>query len=243
MTQLAESADVGGVVSVSVDWAARGREQRAIETVSGLPGYARVLKRSLDIVVGTIGLLLALPVLVLASVAICVETRGGPLFVQQRIGRNGKPFRMVKLRTMVRANDDSSYTEYVVRLMSGEAQASHGLYKLTDDPRVTRVGRVLRKLSIDELTQLWNVVRGNMSLVGPRPDLPAHVAIYDDTTLLRLRVKPGMTGSWQVSGRSSLDFAQMVALDVGYWQDWTIHRELAILARTPIAVLRGRGAA
>ncbi|HEV2071995.1 MAG TPA: sugar transferase [Acidimicrobiales bacterium] len=205
--------------------------------VDPLPPLCRLLKRAVDVVVAGTVLVLTLPVLALAAVAIVVEGRGGVFFSQTRVGRGGLPFRMYKLRTMLPANDGGEHTTYVADLIRGQGRPQGGMYKLVADDRRTRVGRVLRTFSIDELPQLWNVLRGDMSVVGPRPPLPAEVALYDEETWDRMAVKPGLTGLWQVSGRSRLSFQEMVELDVWYWREWTPLLDLRILLRTPKAVL------
>ncbi|HEV2767086.1 MAG TPA: sugar transferase [Acidimicrobiales bacterium] len=205
-----------------------------------LPLLCRWLKRSVDVVVAGTVLVLGLPVLAFAAVAIAVEGRGGVLFSQTRVGCNGRRFRMYKLRTMRPANDEGQHRAYVAELIRGEGRAQDGMYKLVADDRRTRVGRVLRSFSIDELPQLWNVLRGDMSVVGPRPPLPAEVALYDEAAWARMAVNPGLTGLWQVSGRSRLSFQEMVELDVRYWQEWSPLLDLRILLRTPKAVLWGR---
>lgn len=204
---------------------------------------ALTAKRILDVLVSLAVLLLALPLLLLAMIATWLETPGSPLFLQERVGRDGRRFRIVKLRTMFADNDDSDHQAYVAAMMRGTADRHHGMFKLVDDPRITRVGRVLRRFSIDELPQAWNVLRGDMSLVGPRPALPREVEMYSATASRRLRVKPGITGLWQVSGRSALSFDEMVELDISYGETWTPLLELSILVRTPWVVLTGGGAA
>ena len=208
--------------------------------VDPLPPLCRLLKRAVDVVVAGALLVLSLPVLALAAVAIMVEGRGGVFFSQTRVGRGGLPFRMYKLRTMLPANDGSEHKTYVAELIRGQGRPQGGMYKLIADDRRTRVGRVLRSFSIDELPQLWNVLRGDMSVVGPRPPLPAEVALYDEAAWARMAVNPGLTGLWQVSGRSRLAFQEMVELDVRYWQEWSPLLDLRILLRTPKAVLWGR---
>ena len=203
----------------------------------------RLAKRLLDVLGAAFLLLLLMPVLLIAAVAVKLDSRGPVLFVQERIGQAGRPFRILKFRSMSTGADDSAHRTYVEQLMRGEAAAEGGVFKLVSDPRVTRVGRFIRRFSVDELPQLWNVLRGDMSLVGPRPALPNEVALYDEQAQQRLVVKPGVTGLWQVSGRCELSFAEMVELDVAYWREWSLARDLTILARTPVAALSGRGAA
>ncbi|MEY2474815.1 MAG: hypothetical protein QOG87_130 [Actinomycetota bacterium] len=203
----------------------------------------RWVKRGLDLLGGTLGLLVLLPVLLVAMVAIKVDSPGSPIFSQDRLGAGGRRFRLYKLRTMRANNDDSAHLAYVAALIKGEAEQQDGMFKLVDDPRITRVGAFLRRTSLDEIPQLWNVVRGEMSLVGPRPPMLGEAELYDDRAWQRLRSKPGLTGPWQVSGRCELTFDDMVALDVEYARSWSPLLELQILIKTPKAVLSARGAA
>ena len=207
------------------------------------PGAWRFLKRTIDIVLASVGLLLVLPVLLAAMVAVCSDSPGPALFKQVRMGANGRRFRLYKLRTMYQGNDDRAHRQYVARLIAGAEERHGDIYKLVHDPRITRVGRFLRHFSIDEVPQLWNVLKGDMSLVGPRPALPHETELYSAYAWARLRVKPGVTGLWQVSGRCALSFDEMVSLDVGYWQNWTLWSDLRILLKTPRTVLTGKGAA
>ena len=207
------------------------------------PATGRVLKRAIDVVIALLSLLLALPVLALAMVAVRLESPGPALFHQVRMGANGRRFRVHKLRTMHHGNDDRAHRAYVARLISGADERYGAVYKMVHDPRVTRIGRLLRQFSIDEVPQLWNVLKGDMSLVGPRPPLPHETELYSAEAWGRLRVKPGITGLWQVSGRSTLSFEEMVSLDVGYWQRWSLWSDLAILVKTPRTVISGKGTA
>ena len=193
-------------------------------------------KAVLDRVAGAFLLLCASVVLVPAAIAVRLTSPGPALFRQTRVGADGRAFTMYKLRSMTSDAD---------RRLADLVEHSDGngiLFKMRQDPRVTPLGRVLRRYSIDELPQLWNVVRGDMSLVGPRPPLPAETAAYDDTTLRRLKVKPGLTGLWQVSGRSDLTWEQSVRLDLRYVDNWSVPMDMAILGRTLGAVFGGRGA-
>ncbi|MDQ3895752.1 MAG: sugar transferase [Actinomycetota bacterium] len=208
-----------------------------------LPTAGRLAKRALDVVLAFAGLVAVLPVLLVAMVAVRFDSRGPAVFRQVRIGVDGRRFRLYKLRTMYQGNDDRAHRAYVARLIAGAGERCDGVYKLVDDPRITRVGRVLRKLSIDELPQLWNVLKGDMSLVGPRPPLPHETELYPARAWGRLRVKPGITGLWQVSGRCELSFEDMVSLDVRYWQRWSFLSDLRILLKTPGTVFSRRGAA
>jgi lipopolysaccharide/colanic/teichoic acid biosynthesis glycosyltransferase len=201
-----------------------------------------VQKRILDLAVSAVALLLTAPLLLAAAAMIALDSPGAPIFRQERLGVDGRKFTLYKLRTMARNNSDAEHRDYVAALIRGDGPPQRGLHKLTSDRRITRVGRVLRQFSIDELPQFWNVLRGDMSLVGPRPPLAIEVELYDAAAYQRLRVKPGLTGLWQVSGRSQLSFLEMVELDAQYWESWTPLLDLEILLRTPAVVVTGRGA-
>jgi len=212
---------------------ARSRSARA---VAGHPNVARAI----DLIGAMLALLITLPVMVLAAIAVRVTSKGPVLFRQERVGRSGDRFSMLKFRTMRSGADAAAHRRYVASLIRGQAleQGDAGLYKLVDDERVTSVGRALRKLSIDELPQLLNVVMGDMRLVGPRPALPFEVDLYEDWQLRRLSVKPGMTGLWQVSGRSRLTYEDMVRLDLSYIDSWSPLKDIRILLRTVPAIMR-----
>jgi exopolysaccharide biosynthesis polyprenyl glycosylphosphotransferase len=218
-----------------------------IQPVAGLPllhvmepefsGFRRVLKSGFDRVVAAAALLFLSPVLFALTLAIRLDSSGPALFRQVRVGRDGNSFTMIKFRSM--------YIDAEERLAELKSQNQHGegvLFKMRDDPRVTRVGRFLRKYSLDELPQLLNVVNGTMSLVGPRPPLPREVARYADHVHRRLLVKPGLTGLWQVSGRSDLGWDESVRLDLRYVENWSIAGDLQILWKTMFAVVKGTGA-
>jgi exopolysaccharide biosynthesis polyprenyl glycosylphosphotransferase len=218
-------------------------ERVRIRPVAGLPlmhlGRPRSqlatndAKRTFDLVGSLAVLALVWPVLLALMAWIRLHDGGPALFRQVRVGREGTEFTCLKLRSMSVDAED--------RLAGLEAR-DHVLFKSADDPRVTRPGRFVRRFSLDELPQLWNVVRGEMSLVGPRPPLPAEVEKYEDDMLRRLNVMPGMTGLWQVSGRSDLSWEDTVRLDLYYVDNWSMVQDLLILARTVTAVLAGRGA-
>ncbi len=200
------------------------------------PSTARVLKDVTDRALAALALLVFLPILLVVAVAIRWDSPGNALYAQRRTGRSGGMFTMYKFRTM-RTDADQLRGELVAR-----NDCDGVLFKMHDDPRITRVGRILRRYSLDELPQLINVVRGEMSLVGPRPALPAEVARYERDPRHRLAVKPGLTGLWQVSGRSDLSWDDTVRLDLHYVDNWSWSLDLHILARTVGAVLGHRGA-
>ncbi len=208
-----------------------------------IPAPGRALKRCVDLILAPLLLLATAPVMLAATLAIVLDSRSGPLFRQERVGLDGRTFTLYKFRTMRRNNCDAEHRQYVAALIRGEAPTNGRVHKLTKDSRITRAGRVLRRYSIDELPQLWNVLRGDMTLVGPRPPLPHETEMYDLHSWRRLRVKPGLTGLWQVSGRCELTFHQMVALDIKYWQTWSPLSDLEIILQTPRAILSARGAA
>jgi exopolysaccharide biosynthesis polyprenyl glycosylphosphotransferase len=197
---------------------------------------ARVAKRALDLVVGAIFMVLSLPVIAACAVAVKLDSPGPAFFKQRRVGLRGRQFTIWKLRTM-QADAEGQRLELEYR-----NEADGLLFKIEEDPRITRVGRFLRRTSLDELPQLFNVLAGQMSLVGPRPPLPGEVTGYSDRMGRRLLVKPGMTGLWQVSGRNKLSFEDYVRYDLLYVQNWSIALDLFILAKTVPAVLFRRGA-
>lgn len=198
--------------------------------------WKRVVKRTFDLLLGTAIVVIGLPVWLLIALAVKVDSRGPVFYRQRRVGRGGKPFDMLKFRSMVSDADAQRG-----QLADGN-EATGPLFKMKDDPRVTRVGRWMRKFSIDEFPQLLNVLRGEMSLVGPRPPLPGEVASYTKHDWRRMEVLPGMTGLWQVSGRSTLTFAEMVRLDLFYIENWSVGFDLSLMLRTIPAVLFARGA-
>ena len=209
---------------------------------------SRIVKRSIDIAGSLFGLILFAPLLIATSIAVKLTSRGPVFFRQERVGQYGKRFSFLKFRSMYFANDHKIHQEYIRHLISGtappEAKTSERkVYKLTADPRVTPVGRFLRRTSLDELPQLFNVLRGEMSLVGPRPPIPYELGYYDIWHKHRLLpVKPGITGLWQVEGRSRVSFDQMVRLDLEYARSWSLWLDIKILLRTPQAVVSGEGA-
>jgi exopolysaccharide biosynthesis polyprenyl glycosylphosphotransferase len=203
------------------------------------PSYAGgkyVGKRVLDIVLALVGLVVAAPIVAAAAVAIRREDGGPVFFRQQRVGVDGRPFTILKLRSMREGAD------IAVDRLAALNEADGPLFKVRADPRVTRIGRFLRRYSIDELPQLWNVLRGDMSIVGPRPPLPRETERYEDRARRRLLVKPGLTGPWQVSGRSDLAWEDGLLLDLSYVENWSVSGDLRILAKTVGAVLSRAGA-
>jgi lipopolysaccharide/colanic/teichoic acid biosynthesis glycosyltransferase len=209
----------------------------------------RVMKRTMDIVGSALALLVFLPAFLAIAAAVKAGSKGPVFFRQRRIGQHGKSFVFLKFRSMHVNNDAAVHKEYVQKLIAGKAdkQPSNGsvdgVYKLTKDPRITRVGAFLRKTSMDELPQFINVLRGEMSLVGPRPPVPYEVEAYDIWHRRRLlEAKPGITGLWQVSGRSRVKFDDMVRLDLRYARTWSPWTDMKILWRTPGAVVLGNGA-
>jgi lipopolysaccharide/colanic/teichoic acid biosynthesis glycosyltransferase len=201
-----------------------------------IPWPVSSLKWLLDVTVAVVGLLLALPLLLLAALLIKLDSPGPVLFTQTRLGKNGRPFRMYKLRTMVDGAEAMFESVAAANPLKGPA------VKVPRDPRVTRVGRWLRRWSVDELPQLWNVLRGEMSLVGPRPEEPRIVALYDDWHRQRLAVKPGLTGPMQVNGRGQLSLDERVRLELDYIEHYRLWRDIAILLRSIPAVISGDGA-
>lgn len=201
-----------------------------------LSGPRHLAKRVLDVVAASTALVLFSPLFFAIAVGVRVTSPGPVFFRQQRIGRDGQPFTMLKFRSMV-----VGAHQQVARL--ADVDEGNGLlFKIRNDPRVTPVGRCLRRTSLDELPQLLNVITGEMSLVGPRPPLPEEVARYDEVISRRLLVKPGITGLWQVNGRSDLSLEESIRLDLSYVENWTVMGDLMIMARTFRAVVRGAGA-
>ena len=207
-----------------------------------------VLKRVLDLLGSMALIVLFFPLCALIAVAIKLTSKGPILFRQRRVGQHGRQFEFLKFRSMYVGNDHSVHREYVTKLINKEAPAiatreKGNVYKLAGDKRITPLGRFLRKTSLDELPQFINVLRGDMSLVGPRPPIPYELAAYQTWHRRRvLEVKPGITGLWQVTGRSTVDFDSMVRLDLKYATTWSPWLDIKILLRTPLAVIRGSGA-
>jgi len=224
------------------DWSRLYRDLREKDSDKKLH---RIVKRGLDVIGGATALLvLGLPMAVIALL-IKLTSKGPILFRQSRVGYRGVPFIFLKFRTMRHSNDGTVHKEFIQRFISGEMNSAGqaAVYKITDDPRITRVGKFLRKTSLDELPQFWNVLTGTMSLVGPRPPIPYEVEYYDIWHRRRvLEVKPGLTGLWQVKGRSRTTFNDMVRLDLQYAKQWSVWLDLKILFETPLAMISGDGA-
>jgi lipopolysaccharide/colanic/teichoic acid biosynthesis glycosyltransferase len=207
------------------------------------------MKRVIDVIGSGLMLILCSPLLVVIALAIKLTSKGPVLFSQERVGHYGQHFTFLKFRSMLLDNDDSVHKEFVTKFIADETQHQplngngERPYKLAADKRITRVGKFLRTTSMDELPQLLNVLKGEMSLVGPRPPIPYEVAVYETWHRRRvLEAKPGITGLWQVTGRSRVKFDEMVRLDLRYSATWTPWLDLWILLQTPIAVIKGTGA-
>jgi lipopolysaccharide/colanic/teichoic acid biosynthesis glycosyltransferase len=212
------------------------RLARAAPAGREVPESWTTAKRLIDVVVGTLLLIVTAPIIVLAALGIACVTRGTPFFAQERVGMHGRRFNMFKLRTMV--NGAHAMRQSVMHLNEVDGP----VFKIRNDPRLHPLGRFLRRTSIDELPNLINVVRGEMSLVGPRPALPSEVEHYDAMALRRLSVPQGVTCLWQINGRSDVSFEHWMELDNRYVDDWTPLRDLLIVAKTIPAVLRRDGA-
>jgi exopolysaccharide biosynthesis polyprenyl glycosylphosphotransferase len=200
-------------------------------------GWRAVAKRAFDVAFAAAALVVTAPLLLVCAILIKLDSPGPVFFRQERVGRGGGRFQLLKLRSMT--VDAEARKDELAALN----EADGPLFKMTHDPRVTRVGRVLRRLSIDEIPQFWNVLRGEMSVVGPRPALASEMEQWSPELRDRLRVKPGITGSWQVSGRAAATFEQYQRLDLYYVHNWSLAHDVAIVARTIPAVVKGKGAA
>jgi exopolysaccharide biosynthesis polyprenyl glycosylphosphotransferase len=223
-----------------------GVGQMALTQLEGVPALTfttvptdalpLLAKRLFDIAVSSVVLLLLTPVLVGVAIAIRLDSPGPVLFRQRRVGLNGREFSLLKFRSM---HVDA---EAQLAALRSKNEASGPVFKMTHDPRITRIGRFIRKASLDEFPQFWNVLRGEMSVVGPRPPLPSEVRQYKRWQRRRLSVMPGITCTWQISGRSNIDFDRWMELDLEYIDNWSLARDLDICLRTIPAVLSARGA-
>ncbi|MEN7341432.1 MAG: sugar transferase [Pseudomonadota bacterium] len=197
----------------------------------------RALKRCIDFLGAAVGLLLLSPLLIIVAICIKLDSRGPVFYSQIRVGERGKTFRMYKFRSM-RTDADEVRAE----LEAANESADGVIFKMKEDPRVTRLGRFIRRFSIDELPQLYNILRGDMAIVGPRPALPSEVAQYDIQARKRLQTKPGLTCIWQVSGRSNLSFSQQIDLDIEYLSSKSTKKDIELIAKTIPAVIDSDGA-
>ena len=207
----------------------------------------RLLKRGTDIVASLVVLVLGFPFFLAIALLIKLTSKGPVFFKQERVGEDGDNFALFKFRTMRTNCDDSLHREFTRNFIQGrlpEPSLDVGkseVYKMTDDPRITAVGGFLRKTSLDELPQFINILRGEMTIVGPRPPLPYEYECYDEWHKLRLKVRPGLTGLWQVSGRSTVPFQEMVMMDIYYIENWSMLLDLKIIIKTVPVMLAGPG--
>ena len=205
------------------------------------------LKRLLDMFASALALLVVSPLFLLFAILIKRSSPGPVLFVQERLGRDGRPFKFYKFRSMVHNSDDAIHRQFAAMFINGDeggcaaSNSGEKVFKIKRDPRVTPIGAFLRRTSLDELPQLLNILKGDMSLVGPRPPIAYEIENYQPWHMERLKAVPGLTGLWQVSGRSSVSFDEMVRLDIRYINEWSLWRDLAIIAKTVPVVLRGTG--
>lgn len=211
-----------------------------------LSNSARILKRSFDLLVSTLAIVLLFPLWLLIALLIKLDSKGPVFYTQERVGMDGRLFLLYKFRTMKAGADSELHREYQKAFIAGRVEANLGdeskpTYKLLADPRVTRIGRLLRRTSLDEVPQLLNVLLGDMSVVGPRPPIPYEVEAYELWHRKRLDVKPGVTGLWQVSGRNRLPFEEMVRLDLFYIENWSLLLDLKIILRTGFVMIGGQG--
>jgi exopolysaccharide biosynthesis polyprenyl glycosylphosphotransferase len=211
-----------------------------------LSSSARILKRTFDLTFAALAILLLLPLWLLVALLIKLDSKGPVFYTQERVGMDGRLFLLYKFRTMQANADAELHREYQRAFIAGRAEANLGnetkpTYKLLADPRITRIGKILRRTSLDEVPQLLNVLSGDMSLVGPRPPIPYEVEAYELWHRKRLDMKPGLTGLWQVSGRNRLPFEEMVRLDLYYIENWSLLLDLEIILRTGFVMLAGEG--
>jgi lipopolysaccharide/colanic/teichoic acid biosynthesis glycosyltransferase len=205
------------------------------------------LKRALDVLLAGLALLAVSPLFLLFALLIKRSSPGPVFFVQERLGRDGRPFKFYKFRSMMHNSDDAIHRQFAAMFIAGDesgcaaSNSGEKVFKLKRDPRITPIGAFLRRTSLDELPQLINIVKGEMSLVGPRPPIAYEIENYQPWHMERLKAVPGLTGLWQVSGRSSVSFDDMVRLDIRYINEWSFRRDLAIIAKTVPVVLRGTG--
>lgn len=205
------------------------------------------IKRFIDVAISVAVLTLGFPFFLAIGLLIKLTSRGSVFFKQRRVGENGKPFFLYKFRSMKTDNDDSIHREFAQNYIQGQNsqtsldEKSAALYKIVDDPRVTAIGGFLRRTSLDELPQFINILKGQMSVVGPRPPMEYEYEHYDDWHKLRVKIRPGLTGLWQVSGRSTVPFQEMVMLDLYYIEHWSLKMDLNIMIKTVPVMLSGTG--
>jgi lipopolysaccharide/colanic/teichoic acid biosynthesis glycosyltransferase len=219
---------------------AKSAFEESIESPSGLEVG---IKRAIDVVFAAAVIFLGFPFYLLIAALIKLTSEGPVLFVQERVGQNGRPFKFFKFRTMMVDNSDVVHRSFAENFIKGKVMedCDEGVYKLRRDPRVTSIGRFLRRSSLDELPQFLNVLKGEMTLVGPRPPLAYELTHYKEWHKGRLNAKPGLTGLWQVSGRSSVTFDEMVMLDLYYIDNWSLLLDLKIILRTVPVMIFGYG--
>ncbi len=209
-----------------------------------------VIKRGMDIVGALVGLILFGPLMLIIAIAIKLDSRGPVLFVQKAIGKDGKPFNMIKFRSMYHGADETEHRRFVEAFVQGEKtgrdidpRTGEPAYKIVDDPRITRAGHFLRRTGLDEAPQFFNVLKGDMSLVGPRPPLPYEYSLYDDWAKQRLVVRPGITGLHQIRKRSRTNFREMVETDLEYIEKMSLWLDIKLLLLTiPVITILGKGA-
>jgi exopolysaccharide biosynthesis polyprenyl glycosylphosphotransferase len=245
-SQLVKCEEVGIKIHIRADFAHSIFSRTYLSAVSGIPiltlastphaGTDIFLKRLMDIAASFAGLVVAAPFMLLVGLFIKLDSRGPVLFRQVRTGLNGRRFVLLKFRSMTHD------AEHQQDALNGLNEMSGPVFKLRMDPRVTRVGAFLRRTSLDELPQLWNVLMGDMSLVGPRPPLPSEVSRYQRWQRRRLSMKPGLTCLWQASGRNEIDFDEWMRMDMEYIDNWSLSRDIKIILRTIPAVLFAKGA-
>ena len=196
----------------------------------------KFIKRLIDIIISSLGLIILFPILLIVGISIKLESKGPVFFSQKRVGLNGKEFKMFKFRSMV------VNAEELKQKLESKNEMSGPMFKMKDDPRVTKIGKFIRKTSIDELPQLLNVLKGEMSLVGPRPSLPNEVKEFEDWMMKRLEVKPGLTCYWQVMGRNNIDFEEWMKLDIKYVNDRSIWIDIKLIFRTVFVLFGDKNA-
>lgn len=220
--------------------------KQLVSRTAAEPRWLLAFRRLLDLAVSTVVIVLLSPILIAVAIAIRLDSRGPALFRQRRVGLDQREFTLFKFRSMRLDADPRGHREYVTALIQGNGSSQNGggkdLYKLAVDDRITPVGRWIRRWSVDELPQLFNVFAGSMTLVGPRPAIPYEVAEYPSWYLQRFTVKPGLTGLWQVSGRSERTYEEMVRLDIEYTKRRSLPLDLSILVKTPWIVVSRKGA-